>query len=88
MDNDAINVIQKENVDPITRNELIKDVNEVFNERVGILKGTYKIQLKDENKPVKHTQRIVAIPLQAEVRNKRNELEHKDIIRKVITPIS
>ena len=86
LDNDAINVIQKEHADPISRNKLIKDFSEVFNERVGILEGTYKIQLKDENKHVKHAQRRVALPIQAEVKDKLDELEKKDIIRKVITP--
>ena len=86
LDNDAINVIQKEHADPISRNKLITDFSEVFNERVGILEGTYKIQLKDENKPVKHAQRRVALPIQAEVKDKLDELEKKDIIRKVITP--
>ena len=67
IDNDSINQM-KTTSEPMTKETMLKDYKEVFNEKVGELEGTYKIKIKKKAKAVKHAQRKIAIPLQEQVR--------------------
>ena len=56
---------------------------EVFDDKVGLLKGTYHMKINKEIEPVKHAQRTVSVPLREKVKDKLQELDEQGIITKV-----
>ena len=59
---------------------------EVFDDKVGLLKGTYHMKINKEIEPVKHAQRTVSVPLREKVKDKLQELDEQGIITKVTEP--
>ena len=66
--------------------DIIQKFSDVFDEKVGKINGKYKIILEENNYPVKHCQRSVAVALQMKVKKKLNSLEEKVIIEKISDP--
>ena len=67
-----------------TKEDIIQKFSIVFDEKIGKINGKYKIILEENNYPVKHCQRSVAVALQEKVNKKLNSLEEKGIIQKNI----
>ena len=70
----------------MTKEMMVKEYKNVFNDNIGELDGEYTIKMKENAKPVKHSQRKIAIPLQEQVKTELDELERQGILRQVTIP--
>ena len=66
--------------------KIIRIFPEVFDNKVGLLKGTYHMKINTEIDSVKHAQRTVSVPLWEKVKKKLQELDVQGIITKVMEP--
>ena len=94
LDNDSMNspdtkdaaVFALEVIHYTSKEHLLKQHPEVFEERVGMLKGEYHIRLGDDAIPIQHSPRRVPAALREQLRDTLDDLVKQQIIAPVTEP--
>lgn len=71
---------------PVTKEQLMLQFPDVFNEGLGQLDGEYKNRLDENVPPVQHAPRRVAVAVRPQLKETLDTLEAQGVIAQVTTP--